>query len=96
MLESGSFIEPGFPQPYRLFVHCGIEWLGYVNDIGWRTDVPGDAVDFVPPEWQSAVRGESIDLSILLSTDPEPVIEATANGHAVVYRATAEDLPGCD
>lgn len=94
--ESGAIVEPGFPAPYRLSVHCGIEWLGYVNDIAWRTDVPGDAVDFVPPEWQSAVRGESIDLSILLSTDPEPVIEATANGHTIVYRATAEDPPGCD
>ena len=67
-----------------------------MNDIAWRIDIPGDAVDFVPPEWQSAVRGESIDLSILLNTDPEPVIEATANGHTVVYRATAEDPPGCD
>lgn len=94
--ESGVIVEPGFPAPYRLSVHCGIEWLGQVNDIAWRTDVPGDAVDFVPPEWQSAVRGESIDLSILLSTDPDPVIEATANGHTVVYRATAEDPPGCD
>ena len=94
--ESGAIVEPGFPAPYRLFVHCGIEWLGDVNDIAWRTDIPGDAVDFVPPEWQSAVRGESIDLSILLNTDPEPVIEATVNGHTVVYRATAEDPPGCD
>ena len=94
--ESGAIVEPGFPAPYRLSVHCGIEWLGYVNDIAWRTDVPGDALDFVPPEWQSAVRGESIDLSILLNTDPEPVIEATVNGHTVAYRATAEDLPGCD
>jgi hypothetical protein len=92
--ESGAIVEPGFPAPYRLHVHCGIEWLGYVNEIAWRTDVPAD---FVPVEWQPAVDGgESIDLSILLHTDPEPMIEATANGHTVVYRATAEDPPGCD
>jgi hypothetical protein len=95
--ESGAIVEPGFAAPYRLSVHCGIEWLGYVNDIAWRTDVPADALDFVPPEWQPAVNdGESIDLSILLHTDPEPMIEATANGHTVMYRPTAEDVPGCD
>jgi hypothetical protein len=95
--ESGTIVEPGFAAPYRLSVHCGIEWLGYVNDVAWRTDVPADTLDFVPPEWQPAVNdGESIDLSILLHTDPEPMIEATANGHTVVYRPTAEDLPGCD
>lgn len=94
--QSGAVVEPGFPAPYRLTVHCGIEWLGHVNGIAWRTDVPAGAPDLVPPEWQPAVRGESIDLSILLQTDPEPMIEATANGHTVVYRATAEDLPGCD
>ena len=95
--ESGAIIEPGFPAQYRLYLHCGIEWLGDVNDIAWRTDVPGDIVDFVPPEWERVVGEDgSIDLSILLDTDPEPLIEATANGHTVVYRATAEELPGCD
>ena len=94
--ESGAIVEPGFPAPYRLSVHCGVEWLGYVNDTAWRTDVPDDAVDFVPPAWQSAVDGESIVLSILLLTGPEPLIEASANGHTVVYRATAEDVQGCD
>jgi hypothetical protein len=94
--ESGAVVEPGYPALYRLSVQCGIEWLGYVNSIAWRADVPAGAPDFVPPEWVSAVRGESIDLSILLRTDPDPVIEATANGHTVVYVATAEDSPGCD
>lgn len=94
--ESGAIAEPGFPIPYRLTVHCGIEWLGVVNAIAWRTDVAAAAPDFVPPEWEPAVRADSIDLSILLQVDPEPLIEATANGHTVVYRPTAEELPGCD
>jgi hypothetical protein len=95
MNESGAIVEPGYPAPYRLYVHCGIEWLGYVNDIAWRMDAAGDLG--VPPEWQPAVgESESIDLSILLRTDPEPIIEATANGHTIVYRPVAEDPPGCD
>jgi hypothetical protein len=65
-----------------------------VKEIAWRTD---DTAEFVPDESQPSKDGsETIDLSILLHTDPEPMIEATANGHTVVYRATAEDPPGCD
>lgn len=40
VVESGSIIEPGFELPYRLHVHCGIEWLGQLNDLYWRTEVP--------------------------------------------------------
>ena len=94
--ESGAVVEPEYPAPYRLFVHCGIEWLGYVNSVAWRTEVPPDVIDFVPEEWQPLVDdGESIELSILLS-ESGPTIEATANGHTVTYRATAEEPPGCD
>ena len=96
VLESGSTIEPGFEYPYRLVVHCGIGWLGRFNDVAWRADVPGGALDAVPPEWQTAVdTSESIELSIILRTDPEPVIIATANGHTVTYRPTTEVPPGC-
>lgn len=82
--------------PYRLHIHCGIEWLGYVNDIARRADVSDGVVDFIPPEWEPLVDEGSIVLSILLSTDPEPTIEATANGHTIVYRPTAQEPPGCD
>lgn len=54
-------------------------------------------VDFIPPAWREAVdEKQTIELSIILRTAPEPVIEATANGHAVTYRPTAEEPPGCD
>lgn len=97
VLEPGSIIEPGFEYPYRLNVHCGIEWLGRFNDVAWRSDVPDGILDFVPPEWQPAVdASQTIELSIILRTDPEPVIETTANGRTVTYRPTAEEPPGCD
>lgn len=95
--ESGAVIEPGFEAPYRLFVHCGIEWLGTVNAVSWRTDVPDGSLDHIPPQWQPSVDDRQfIELSLLMHTDPEPVIEATANGHTVLYRPTTEDPPGCD
>lgn len=77
--------DPSLPEPF-------INESGAIVEPGF----PADALDFVPPEREPAVRADSIDLSILLQTDPEPMIEATTNSHTVVYRATAEDLPGCD
>ena len=97
VLESGAFIEPGFDQRYRLYVHCGTEWLGEVNDVKWRADVPDENLDYIPPRWRSAVDAkETIELSIILRVGPEPLIEATANDHTVTYRPSTEELPGCD
>jgi hypothetical protein len=96
VLEPGAIVEPGFPMPYRQSVHCGIEWLGPINDFDWRTDVPAGAIDYVPPDWEPAIEDELIQLSITLHTEPEPVILATANGHTVRYQPTAEQPPGCD
>jgi hypothetical protein len=96
-VESGDVIEPGFPTEYRLSVHCGVEWLGMLNDIWWRTDVPDNTLDHVPPEWAPVVdEKQTIVLSVLMETDPAPMITATANGHAVTYRPTTDDPPGCD
>ncbi len=96
VLESGSIIEPDSEYPYKLSVHCGIEWLGVFNELAWRTDVPDGAVDFIPPEWKSKVGSDAtIEVSLVLRVDPEPVIEAAANGHKIIYRPATEDPPGC-
>ncbi len=94
-LESGEFIEPDFGNdPYRLFVHCGVEWLGRFNDVAWRTDVPDGTVDFIPKAWREVVdEKQTIELSLILHIDPEPVIKASANGHTAIYRPTTEDPP---
>jgi hypothetical protein len=94
---SGGFIETGYEALYRMSVHCGVEWLGELNAVTWRTDVPAGSVDFIPPEWEPAVDpAEQIDLVLLMEAGPIPTITATANGHSVLYRATAEEPPGCD
>jgi hypothetical protein len=96
--ESGAVIEPGYAVPYRLYVHCGIEWLGTINDVTWRADLPDGSLAGVPPEWEPAMNAsrQTVELSIILRTDPEPAIAATANGHTVTYRPTTELPPGCD
>lgn len=97
VLESGAGIEPGYPVPYRMYIHCGIEWLGILNDVAWRADPAQRDLQNVPPQWEPIVdAGLTLDVSVLLETDPEPVIEATANGHTVIYRPSAEEPPGCD
>jgi len=96
MLEPGSIIEPDIEYPYRLFVHCGIGWLGTFNDVVWRADLPAASLGGVPPQWPAAGPDQTVQVSIILHTDPEPVIEAAANGHTVTYRPSADEPPGCD
>lgn len=96
VLGPGAVVEPGFQARYRLSVHCGIEWLGPLNGVTWRTEVPAGTLDFVPPAWQDAVvEDQSLVLTILLETDPSPRVTATANGHSVVYRPIVEPPVPC-
>ncbi|MEO8626396.1 MAG: hypothetical protein ABI452_06820 [Candidatus Limnocylindrales bacterium] len=92
----GGVIETGFPALYRQSAHCGLEWLGPLNGVSWRTDVPDDALDWVPDEWRPAVVNQYITLSVIIETGDQPMLTATANDHSVIYRASAENRPGCD
>lgn len=89
----GAYLEPGFPMgPYHLYVHCGVEWLGEFNGYSWQSD----AAD-TPKEWLALTTPEqTVAVELLLNTDPDPVIEATAGGVTVAYRPTDEVHPGCD
>jgi hypothetical protein len=90
----GDIIETGFPWDYRQTAHCGLEWLGPLNEVSWRTD-EADSGDWIPDAWRDAIVDGEIRLEVLMETNP-PKLKATANGHTVVYRATAENRPGCD
>jgi hypothetical protein len=95
IVTSGDVIEPGYPAHYRLSVHCGIEWLGELNGVLWRTDVPPDSVDHVPAGWQPSVDDqERLLVELVLATDP-PTLTATANGVSVVYEPATGSRPGC-
>lgn len=96
-VESGNTIETEIPNQYRFTVHCGVEWLGTLNDVTWRTAVPGGATDWVPPAWQEVVGpDESIMVTVVMSPGPEPIVTAGANGLDLVYRPSREPAPGCD
>jgi hypothetical protein len=92
-VTSGGVIEPDVAWRYRLNVHCGVEWLGELNSVWWRTDAAGGGS--VPPEWEGAVELDgTIDLEIVMSVEP-PRIRASAEDHTVTYRPSAEDGPTC-
>ena len=96
-VESGGFIETGFPVGYRLSVHCGVEWLGVLNDVTWRTPVPAGTTDWVPPAWEQVVTmDQSIVLNVVMSPGPDPTVSATANGETLVYTPSNDTPPGCD
>ncbi len=91
VVESGDFIEPDFSIPYRLWVHCGIEWLGELNGFQWRTTEP------MPNDWRAVVTpSETIELTLRLTIGAEPVIEATAANASVTYRPSQEAAPICE
>ena len=88
---SGLLTEPEHPELYRFDTRCGIEWLGEVNDVAWRTD------QAMPEEWKSAVEAAGgLNVSITLHVEPETLIEAELNGKTVVYKPTVEELPKCE
>ena len=95
-LESGSFVEPDYEWSYLLPTHCGVEWLGILNEVTWRTEVPDGAVDYVPPEWEPVVVDDLLVVSVLLRTGDPPTVTASANNHSIVYHPSSDDPPGCD
>jgi len=94
--EPGTIVETGFPFAYRQSVHCGVEWLGPINGVSWRTDVPDGAIDWLPEEWEPLVIDEQLELTVVLRLEPETHLRASANGHSVVYQPVADGAPGCD
>lgn len=95
LLKRGAIIEPGVPQRYELYVHCGIDVLGRVNDTWWQTDEGKGQVGYIPAAWRRLVAvGETIEVEIVLSDGDSPEITATANGHSVRYRPV-DEVTGC-
>ena len=95
-VESGEFVEPGFPSPYRMYVYCGIAVLGELNGVWWMTGTNGVPV---PRAWKRLVdpNAHTLVVDVLVTPGPAPTVTATANGHSVVYEpVAAEAVPSCD
>ena len=95
-VESGGYIEPRYPSPYRFYVYCGIAVLGQLNGTWWMTGTDGVPV---PPEWADLVDPETqmVTVRVQMTPGPAPTVTATAAGHAVTYRPVLADaVPSCD
>ena len=89
--RSGRVIEPEFPWPHRLDARCGIEWLGEVNNVVWRTD------EAMPEEWEERVDEDGgLVVAITMRVGPEPSIEAELGGETVVYEPSPGEILECD
>jgi hypothetical protein len=96
-VEPGGVIEPGVLWRYRVPVRCGLEWLGKLNGVWWRTAVPDGATAWIPDAWRGDVDANgSIDLRITLDPGPQATIVATAGSLSVTYVASAVVGPTCD
>ena len=94
-VESGGFIEPGFPHPFRMDTRCGIGVFGELNGVWWAT---GTATVAVPSEWIDLVDpgSETIVVEVLMTPGPDPTVTATAGDHSVRYEpVTADAVPPC-
>jgi hypothetical protein len=92
----GTIVETGVPFVYRQRVHCGVEWLGPINSVFWRTEAPDGAIDYVPAEWQPLVVDEQLEMKIVIRLEPQTHLSASANGHTLNYEPVANAAPGCD
>ena len=89
--RSARLIEPEFSWPHWLDARCGIEWLGEVNNVVWRTD------EAMPEEWEEHVDEDGgLVLAITMRVGPEPSIEAELGGETVVYEPSQGEIPECD
>ena len=103
LLRSGGIMETGFPDQVLVDARCGVEWLGRLNDVWWRTEVPAGFTTFMPAAWQPAVDAAGLlEVTVLLRTaddpanpDGQPRAEVTLNDETVVYHATTEAPPVC-
>ncbi len=102
-LRSGDIMETAFPDDFLLDTRCGVEWLGRLNHIWWRTEVPSGVTAWVPEAWRSSVRPDgSLPVRVLLReasdpavTDGQPRAEVTANDETLIYHASMEAAPSC-
>jgi hypothetical protein len=83
--EMPLVIETGYPSVVTIDLDCGISYLGEINAVGWYRDGDGD----IPPtEWVTAVEDGLLDVELLITEGPEPILTASAGGVEIFY------LPG--
>ena len=84
VVEPGDVVEPGFEPPFRFPVGCGVEWLGPLNNVWWRTDDPEAAGGRLPDEWAQYVVDGTLTGAIALRTNPAR-LDVTVGERTLAY-----------
>jgi hypothetical protein len=87
-------VEPGFEPPFRFPVACGVEWVGPLNSVAWRTDDPEAAAGRLPVAWKEAIEDGMLTAEIRLRTDPAR-LSVTVGGRTVEYLPGSGPMPAC-
>ncbi len=75
----GAIVETGYEFDYRQSAGCGLEWLGPINDLFWRT-AEGSGPDWLPDRWAPALEAGQLTLSVIIREGNPPRLFATAEG----------------
>lgn len=82
-----GIIEVGFPWTAVIDLSCGIESIGEVNRVHWRTEAE------VPDEWLAAANEDGLlQVSVLITEGPEPTLTLEAAARSVEF-LPGEPLP---
>jgi len=102
--EDGYVLAIGETASFDIYAHCGVKFLGRINEMDWVSPEPGDNLEvrnnWLPAEWNPPpnLPYGSLTAEIRFSDDGS-TITATYNGRDVVYEPIAdapEELTLCD
>lgn len=94
---SGETLEQGVAYEGKLYIHCGMEWLGPYNGSNWMApDAPPYSTGGgrePPPDWPV----EQQEVAGVVTLVAEDLIHFEIDGTEVVveYRPTDDVPPGC-
>jgi hypothetical protein len=93
-VRPGGIAEPGFEPLFAFPVDCGVEWLGPLNDVWWRTADPEATGGRLPAAWADAVEDGELTAVISMHTGPAS-LDVTVGTRTVTYVPVAEGPPAC-
>lgn len=99
-IEYGGELTAGEPRSFRLWTHCGVEWLGMFNGEEWllASSSPNGTVPAGWDPYMDAAVDEEIVLRLELTEDGTVAARPAGapTDREVEYEPTSEPNPGCD
>jgi len=96
LLAYDDRLEVGERQPFPIYTHCGIDWLGGFNATNWRIDPPSGSGSATEPDDWPSIDQFVIGYVTLVSEDR--IEYSVGDGEVVAeYVSTSKNrAPACD